>query len=382
MVIDSSTILIGIAFSSAGMLLALLIGWLNARDETYLILGAGGIGLMTIALAILALRGDQLFLANTLLPFIIVLGGFTLILAGVRLQRDENSSVRPAFYIGGACIAATLLPFILGYSGVGTIILNSASALLLLCCAHEHWHTKQGSRLAAVSNVVLFGVTAISFFCCAGVLIVEQQWVLTALPKNWAEDFNSIMCLVGVSGIGAFTLAFHHARSARRLHTQANTDSLTGMLNRRAIFERFETNTRWPNTAALMLDLDHFKQVNDHLGHAEGDRVLKLFSQILTDYTGPLGVASRLGGEEFCCLLTNTDPESAKLVAENMRAAFADLSIEIGDDSLIATVSIGIAMAIDGENFSALLSRADTALYQAKRDGRNRVELAALRLVA
>lgn len=382
MLIDNSTLLVGIAFSSAGMLLALLIGWLNAREETYLVLGAGGIGLMTIALAIMALRGDQFDLYNSLLPFTIVLAGFTLILAGVRLQRDGERSTRPAFYIGGVCIAATILPFVFGYSGVGTIALNSASAILLLCCAHEHWHTRQGSRLAAVSNVVLFGVTAISFVCCAVVLIVEEQWVLTALPENWAEDFNSIMCLVGLSGIGAFTLAFHHARSARRLHAQANTDSLTGMLNRRAIFERFEKNTRWPQTAALMLDLDHFKQVNDHLGHAEGDRVLRLFGQILTDHAGPLGIASRLGGEEFCCLITNTDPESAKVIAENIRAAFADLSIGIGEESLLATVSIGIAMAVDGENFSALLSRADTALYQAKRDGRNRVELAALRLVA
>jgi diguanylate cyclase (GGDEF)-like protein len=382
MSIDNSTILIGIAFSSAGMLLALLIGWLNARDETYLILGAGGIGLMTIALAILAMSGDELLLLNTLLPFTIVLAGFTLILAGVRLQGDEKRSLRPAFHIGGASMAATILPFILGYSGVGTIALNSASAILLFCCAHEHWHTRQGSRLAAISNVALFGVTAISFVCCAAVLIVEQRWVLTALPENWAESFNSIMCLVGLSGVGAFTLAFHHARSARRLQTQANTDSLTGMLNRRAIFERFEKNTRWPRTAALMLDLDHFKQVNDHLGHAEGDRVLKLFGQILTDHTGSLGVASRLGGEEFCCVLTNTDPENAKVIAENIRTAFADLSIGIGEQSLLATVSIGIAMAVDGETFSALLSRADTALYQAKRDGRNRVELAALRLVA
>jgi diguanylate cyclase (GGDEF)-like protein len=261
-------------------------------------------------------------------------------------------------------------------------MLNATAAVLMLLCAYEHIRSDDQLRFALAAIGTLYVVTAISFACCALMLALDGNWVLSAPPKNWAEDFNSIMSLVGLTGIGAITLTLHHARAAHHHHQAANTDSLTGVLNRRALFDRFSNAPPGRNSAVLMFDLDHFKQINDRLGHAEGDRVLKLFSDVLQRELGPLDVISRIGGEEFCAVLIDVDQEKAKAVAERVRSVFADLTLVIEQGQLHATVSVGLAMFEGDEDFPALLNRADAALYQAKHNGRNQVKLAALRLVA
>jgi diguanylate cyclase (GGDEF)-like protein len=131
-----------------------------------------------------------------------------------------------------------------------------------------------------------------------------------------------------------------------------------------------------------MFDLDHFKQVNDRLGHAEGDRVLQRFATVLQLELRRGDVPSRIGGEEFCAVLETIDQETARAIAERIREAFAGVGLAIGDTGLVATVSVGLAISAGDEDFSSLLNRADAALYQAKNGGRNQVRLAALRLVA
>lgn len=131
-----------------------------------------------------------------------------------------------------------------------------------------------------------------------------------------------------------------------------------------------------------MFDLDHFKQVNDRLGHAEGDRVLQRFAGVLQRELRHTDIASRIGGEEFCVVLNAIEQDAARTIAERIRQGFADLELAIADTGLMATVSIGLAMSTGDEEFSSLLNRADAALYQAKNGGRNQVRLAALRLVA
>jgi diguanylate cyclase (GGDEF)-like protein len=380
--IDNASLLIGIAFSSASLLVALLIGWLNARSETYLVLGAIGMALVVLAVMLMGLRNGAYGLAQHLLPYTLILIGFSFIYAGARRFRDMTTSYRPPIVVGTISVIAIATPFLMGLTGLGTALLNILAAVILVLCAIEHWRSKDHPHIALNANAILYCITASSFLACGAVLILEGRWVTTEPPKNWAEDFNSIMSLVGLTGIGALTLTLHYARAAHRHHTEANTDSLTGVLNRRALFDRFGSAKHSNTIAVLMFDLDHFKQVNDRFGHAEGDRVLQRFADVLRQELRLRDVASRIGGEEFCVVLVDIDQETAKTIAENIRKAFADLAFAIDDRGLIATVSIGLAIPTTEEDFSALLNRADAALYQAKNAGRNQVRLATLRLVA
>lgn len=382
MVIDNATLLIGIAFSSASLLLALLIGWLNARGEIYLMLGATGMALIVCAVFIMGLNRSAYDALQHGLAYTFILAGFSFVYAGTRKFRRRTASLWPPAIIGALAIAVTATPFLLGLTGLGTALLNLFSSGLLILCAIEHWRSHDQPRVALYANAILYGITALSFLCCAAVIISAGAWVLSRPPTNWAEDFNSIMSIVGLTGIGALTLTLHYARAAHRHHTEANTDALTGVLNRRALFDRFGSTKPPLNTAVLMFDLDHFKQVNDRLGHAEGDRVLQRFAGVLQRELRHTDIASRIGGEEFCVVLNAIEQDAARTIAERIRQGFADLELAIADTGLMATVSIGLAMSTGDEEFSSLLNRADAALYQAKNGGRNQVRLAALRLVA
>lgn len=154
------------------------------------------------------------------------------------------------------------------------------------------------------------------------------------------------------------------------------TDALTGVGNRRKLEQALSAEiARVRRTGsplcALMVDLDHFKRVNDRHGHGVGDRVLERFSALLRAQTRPTDIVARYGGEEFAVLLPHAVLEQAVALAERVRASIAAETIE----PLAApiTASIGVARLLDGEEGDALLDRADAALYEAKRTGRNRV---------
>ncbi len=380
--IDNATLMIGIAFSSAALALALAIGWLNSKREIYLLLGAAGICMVVIALAIMGLRNGRYDLFVQIVPFTILLGGIGLVYAGSRLFTDPQASPWPPLALAALIILPMDVAFVAGYPGVGTILLNAGVAVLLILCGHQYWRGRQELEVPMIVNAVLYAICGITFAACAIVLVVDQQWVLTAPPKNWAEDVNSITVLVGLTGIGAISLTLHHARAARLHRDEANTDALTGVYNRRALFDRFPETAPAAGLSVVMFDLDHFKQINDQLGHAKGDEVLQQFADVMRSQLRPQDIVARLGGEEFCVILPALERKSAHKVAERIRLAFAERAIPIGRNGAIATVSAGLATGAVDETFSSVLSRADAALYTAKSAGRNQVHLAALRLVA
>jgi diguanylate cyclase (GGDEF)-like protein len=125
------------------------------------------------------------------------------------------------------------------------------------------------------------------------------------------------------------------------------------------------------------MDLDHFKKLNDTWGHALGDRALRAFGGVLLTATGSGDTVARLGGEEFAILLPNRSARSALALADRLRATVEGLHLSEGEEHVRFTVSIGLSTLRRGEQtLDAMLRRADRALYQAKRDGRNRVMLA------
>jgi diguanylate cyclase (GGDEF)-like protein len=169
-----------------------------------------------------------------------------------------------------------------------------------------------------------------------------------------------------------------------RLEHLACHDGLTGLLNRRAFTERSEgrlaaaAQTAQVSTA-LMMDIDHFKRINDTYGHAAGDTVLKSFATVAQSCLREEDMIGRLGGEEFAALFVNCAPGEAAAVAERIRAAIADTVVPIDDGRTVPmTVSIGMAETREiSTSIEALLSAADKALYAAKTSGRNRVSVAA-----
>jgi len=161
----------------------------------------------------------------------------------------------------------------------------------------------------------------------------------------------------------------------------ASTDPLTGAFNRReftAIAEReaLRANRYHHPLSVLMLDLDHFKRLNDTYGHSAGDKALQRFTMICTNALRNVDVFGRWGGEEFVALLPETDIQGATVIAERLRKLTADNLLTYNDHKISFTTSIGIAEFKDGEtSIDGVLSRADNAVYDAKKAGRDRISV-------
>lgn len=276
-----------------------------------------------------------------------------------------------------AAMVFSVVPMLSGYDGLAFIADNLAIALLLFATARQYWLARAEAPAPLLGITALYTLTAISFFLCAAVLISDGKLVLGHAPSNWAEDLSLAVCIAGMTGIGALSLALHQWRLAARHRLDAITDPLTGLLNRRALFDQYGTRPMGTTTAVIVFDIDHFKSVNDRFGHATGDRVLNVFAGELSAHCRTGDTAARLGGEEFVLVLKEIMPGRAELTAERIRRAFEAREIHIDDEVLTCTVSVGVAPGRSKSlDFDTMLSAADKALYVAKRAGRNRVELA------
>ncbi|HEV7240458.1 MAG TPA: GGDEF domain-containing protein [Thermoanaerobaculia bacterium] len=171
----------------------------------------------------------------------------------------------------------------------------------------------------------------------------------------------------------------------RLLSEVSSRDSLTGLYNRWFVMEKIDSELNrslrhGSPMSLLMLDVDHFKRINDTWGHSAGDQVLQGIGKLLRDCCRVYDVPGRYGGEEFCIVLPETKIGNTSVVAERIRRRLEDTALQCGETSIAVTASIGIAgmdTPDDGHTLSpaGLIERADRALYSAKNRGRNRVEL-------
>jgi diguanylate cyclase (GGDEF)-like protein/PAS domain S-box-containing protein len=223
---------------------------------------------------------------------------------------------------------------------------------------------------------------------------------LVGAPIRWGEELLGIIDTMAylphqytqtdLDVLGMFAaqaaIAIRNARLYNKIEQISVTDDLTGLLNRRGFFQlgerEFERAVRFGRPlAALMLDIDGFKRINDTYGHSVGDHVLRALADCVRQSTRGIDVAGRYGGEEFTLLLPETDLPVATQIAERLRQSIADLPISIhrgeGDSPPVCiqiNVSIGVAFMLpDIPNLPVLIGRADQALYRAKDLGRNRV---------
>lgn len=197
-------------------------------------------------------------------------------------------------------------------------------------------------------------------------------------PHQWSQlEIDALE--IAAATVGA---AIRGIRAEQELKRQVSTDSLTGLLSRRAFLGRARQAYARADSAGqavslLIMDLDHFKAVNDNHGHPVGDQALKAFARVCRLSLRGDDLIGRMGGEEFAVLLDGVNPDQAGQVAEKLRQEVESAEVELKGVPLRLTVSIGMAMSGSGESdFAELLKRADQALYRAKRAGRNRVEMA------
>jgi diguanylate cyclase (GGDEF)-like protein len=165
-----------------------------------------------------------------------------------------------------------------------------------------------------------------------------------------------------------------------RLHELATLDSLTGLLNRRAFLDRGEAEVvrcrrHGGPLACAMIDVDHFKRINDELGHAAGDAQLRQVGGLLRATLRAHDLPARLGGDEFVALMPETGLDGAVLLADRLRALVAERPVTLPEraEPLAVTVSVGVAAAEGCNSLEELLARADAALLRAKRQGRDQV---------
>ena len=209
-------------------------------------------------------------------------------------------------------------------------------------------------------------------------LILEKGRLEGAVSIVGAVTYLFSYMMMIVNGFGFLLLC--KQKDDLQMKRLATIDSLTDTLNRRAFFERAESarmlalRLRKP-IALMMLDLDHFKRLNDGFGHACGDEALRVFADTARAVLRDHDLMGRLGGEEFALALPGTGLDGALQAAERLRVAVAEAPLLSCAGSYRMTVSIGLVMIDPNEELTAALARADHALYVAKTGGRNRVEV-------
>ena len=202
------------------------------------------------------------------------------------------------------------------------------------------------------------------------------------MQRNTGANYGLMYYYLG--GMALFNFGFMVMLTQRlvvRLREVSQRDALTGLFNRRAIDE--ELAHQWQRYrrshrpfAVLLVDIDHFKRINDTLGHAAGDQVLSVLAALLQRHARSTDAVGRIGGEEFLVLLADIDEPEALRSAERLRAEVEGLMPEIGGKPLAVTVSVGVALSRDDDpGVETLVARADGALYRAKAQGRNQSAL-------
>ncbi|CAH2032656.1 sensor domain-containing diguanylate cyclase [Trichlorobacter ammonificans] len=197
---------------------------------------------------------------------------------------------------------------------------------------------------------------------------MQQHCTLGPL-RDESGQINSLF--IAVQDVTEFVLYEH------RLIEMTRVDSLTGLYNRRFLTQRLEEelerSRRHGNPLCLMLmDVDHFKQINDSRGHLCGDQVLRSLAQTLRDMFRKSDILGRFGGEEFVCILPETTLEKACILTERCRTSIADIELFYQNTPFAITISAGVTELTVNDSADSLIRRADNAMYQAKQAGRNR----------
>jgi diguanylate cyclase len=322
---------------------------------------------------------------------------------------SEKSEQNPDFLVSstlGVALTTLILlaPFGINNFYQGRILLGIGSSIIVLLCAINAWYCHRGSYYPSIN---FYGLAPAIIFIL--IFVYRQQgvigtywsypavvtfyfmlperkaWIANALllaivlPLAWQvlDDSVVLRFVISLLAVSIFSAIFVRVITKQHLKLKsiAATDSLTGLFNRTLLQDTLEyavhqsDRMKAPMTM-MVLDLDHFKAINDSLGHEAGDSVLRGVGELLKKRIRGSDKIFRIGGEEFLVLLSNTDSNGGQRIAEELRSAMESQSL-LSDRTV--TVSIGVASLHSGENWKQWMKRCDEKLYRAKMNGRNQV---------
>ncbi|MDR3420698.1 MAG: GGDEF domain-containing protein [Xanthobacteraceae bacterium] len=378
--LDFATLFVIAVCVTALLGLFLLFAWMQERIRALAWWGAAY--LIGAASGALWRFGDQIGPAlpsnlSTILLFVAV----GLIWSAARLFHGRPVRWIAALFGAAFWLPACFVPAFASSAASRIVVSSLIVAGYTFLTAAELWRERRKSlirRWPAAFVPMLHG--AIFLFPVALAALAQDNNVSRDLARGWLALF-AIEILLYAVGTAFIVLILAKDRTMRAYKMAATTDPLTGLLNRRGFFEAAGSVMRRhcgkaAPISVLVFDLDHFKSINDRCGHSVGDAVLQLFAAVVRQTMRSTDVIGRLGGEEFVTLLPGSQADAA-VAAERVRQAFAAAGILRNGQHIAATVSIGIACGSPSSAIDLLIARADTALYRAKTNGRDRVETAA-----
>lgn len=385
MVLDSSTLTVVFAVMSVVMAGAMALLWRVHGDYPGITSWIAANIAQTVAMSCLIFRPEMSETLSIILGNAATAAGYLFALHGINRFTGQPPQVRTslalmALIVGGfAVMLAVGAPAPLRaalISGVNAAI-TAMTAWRLLAFALSTEGMREVSFIAA-------GLHALH----AAFLAARVVLVLAAPPLGSHLVPNALQNVLFIEYTAAEVLlsTMFILLTTRRLQTDLNRlaaiDGLTGCYNRRALLELAEreiarSERSAADLAVMMIDIDHFKPLNDAHGHAAGDAILSLVVQRARATLRPVDLFGRYGGEEFCVVLPGLGPGDTLSVAERLRTAVSGMPCTVGELSLSVTISIGVAhYGRDGRGMKDLIEAADTALYRAKTAGRNRVVFA------
>jgi diguanylate cyclase (GGDEF)-like protein len=340
------------------------------------------------SIALFGLHGSAPDLVSIDVANALLFTAFAMTWTGARVF--DGRRVEPVYLVTGAVLWLLVcrLPVVTEHNDLRSLIVSSIITAYVWLTAFEFWC---GRSEALVSRW-----PAIVIFFAHGTLFLLRTPMIALLPASTVSDglFSSVwMTVLSFEALlltisSAFLLlAMAKERTELRHRKAAMVDPLTGIANRRSFLQDASVLAKMhlanPRpTAVLVIDLDHFKSINDQFGHALGDRVLEIFTEAARKSMRGSDLVGRLGGEEFAAVLTDTSREKAVMVAERIRETFAQMAEEVDGHPVCGTVSIGLVHCQGSVlDITELLAQADHALYYAKERGRNRVEIATLDMI-
>ena len=298
----------------------------------------------------------------------------------------EGRDPRPGSIAAGATLwmLACQVPGLLDTPNIRGLIIGSIIGGFSWVTAYELWRGRGERLISRWPTILLLFVQGTLFLLRTPVNALFPQHH-GAFSSAWLTVISPEALLLPIS-LAFVLVALVKERSELRQRNVAEIDALTGLANRRGFLQDADRLvqvhvSRGHSIAVFLLDLDHFKSINDKFGHAVGDHVLALFGSVARENLRTTDTIGRIGGEEFAVVL-NADRESALVLAERIRAAFEAAARVVEGHTLSGTLSVGIAITQDRHvDLPILLQEADQALYRAKSLGRNRIELATASIV-